>query len=1481
MGIVWHDSSYANAKEIFGVPNTDTDHASPATLARYGSDDIYSPSPSKALHGDQAARTYRPNKLGGEAVTSTALLNARQQEPITDACTAPSTIYVGQASCLPFVADTTGWVCVTSTSTSVGCNIGGDTISTTSVSTTSVAARCAQTGCGACLPLIDTPPVPVTVDCKNCSTTGGLVFAAPITTLPPDVNSGQATATGSTTQSAMSGPSSTAPAALGGRDVGVEVAPAAESKLGDLVGAIRDFSRSFGRYVDNLNMVKLRAPPVTDYEGLSSSAVTSIPTLNPEKRSLLQPQDYPGGHDGFMVAEVEQAANVDMLVYHRPPGTGGRSSAKVKGFRTDGFNLAIDKLNACTSVIVVARKGCYISHIWEVPTMMDEQLFQEDVLFGLFEGDDSGYLPGISDHSHDASLFNTLKFGQTENVIQPIIVTPWIDPGVWGDESRPWRFMHEIQRTKDQLQEMFRVEPIVQTYKLLEGDDDATVKHKLETTARGKVVIQYDPRQYLPTEEVTDSQGQQHSCVKQYAALRVYADVNQEPIYEDTWLAMPEQAAEWDPEDSGQRNPQPLKLHKLRIRDESQQIVIYGCVKLDPGDSSGCRACTSEGACTLDPNEDQGQDGAPPTSALTCPACTSPLCGLDPDDDQGENGSPPTSGLSCTACTSGTCGLDPNDPQGEEGTPPSIGNGTSSGWNTTTSSITRAPCSLVTPTTAVVNGTSYTGGSACRCGNSRGPVRTTTGSDSKMTYFCSNGPTTIPVSTANSTSSRPTTTSQSCSVITQAGGVINNVWVPSSEACVCGSMTKDLVTQLGWNGSETVLCGNGTNAVAIGTTTQSATAGLSGCSISRQPAKTITSLGVVTLPAQENCNCAGGQQAPATTWKDDNSWYIGCVYSSTAVTVTTAPGPFITSCDLSSASSNASMSITDEGWMCNCNDGQTTSAIASSVNEGMAYACPTSQYPQPVTTVPAPTLAITGCTLDLVPAITIAQSSQGTTTYYDHYTCGCNNGFDHVGVTTSWIALGLTAMGCNTTGTGFTYQSTITETPSSCSVASVTQASYCACADSRVGALVTTTDPSYCSFDGYTSGETTIPGPTATLPPAPEVTAQTCRMHVRQSLLTTNDEVQDPNVSVVLSLYDGNDLPIYDSGTKNWTFWGHVESYPGTDKYHWPLEHNITLDVGVPKSVLSDASGFGLDRRDNAVYDAGKNMTYGFMRWNSLMTKANVPPDFAYCSMGGWAKPEDGESFELGSHTQDFDCWFQGKITNAGGPVTTTTVAPPEPTITMTANKCQIHVEELTRNIDNQNGDAPVKVNFTVYDQTGAFIWSAEHETHFKHAPWGYGTSQSARRWLGHDMTIDYGVGEGEESKDDRAKYVGYDKTITYGELKWNATTERLLKNPYCDVGDWDIPAKIPDDSDSWSNRQKFDCWFPCLVSGFGSDEAPATVTTEVPAITAAVIGGTTTVSYTTQGCLLRWCGQQPGSKTGLLGEEIPGSPMTPTRQSS
>lgn len=756
----------------------------------------------------------RDNDTGSRlsrAHASTTHIIPRQQDVIDTVKCKPATALVRQISCRPISFDKVEHFCGITTSTTVGCNVK-DTAVTTTLPGNTLEGGCAQDGCGRCVASgnADAMPTASPIECQDCTTRSGRVYASQATAFP----------------------SGNPPSK---RDIRNDLTARADSKV---------LSRADEFYeVENGTLIK-------------RTLITSAHS------------PFDGDHDKFMVGQINAALRDGNLVPHRPGGTDGRSSAKYIAFHDVSTSLAVDRLNGCTSVVVISRKGAWMSHFWEKPTFMDKGFFQEDVLLGMWDGDESGWFPGLNQHSQGRSIFNTHTFGETDNKMSVFIITPYEHPEYWGFPDLPYRYLGDIVLIRNSLQRTFNVQPKIVTYPFI-YKDKPELDSFFQTTAAGKIVLQYDPKQYSIPDKVVDDRDQWHSsCHQQWPMVRLYVGTDKDPIFEDSWKAIPDdQAALPD-----------RHYQQIIARDQNGKLSPYACVT----DEDHCPVCVVGNAsmpsiltnavihsmCAMDPAEDQGTDGYPsPVNGGLCPVCTSDpglssnsICGPDPNDDQGQDGEFDGRGIDAAP----TCSF------------ASIGSQSSA-------------------RTTMNNNSMVHNDATCACDDGMiTSVSTVTGLDAAHTYLCPRP--------GNATAVPITTVSENCSITTMSPAPMAFTTRSGGMSCACGGSLAPLVSQSGTNGAVTLGCSRGSKTIPVATTT--ATPGIAGCRLTTEVAMIYD----IPLTHPPSCACPTGTTAYITsTVGQDKRATTLCWSSTSSVAVATAP-PTITSCKLTISS------IKMDGW---------------------------------------------------------------------------------------------------------------------------------------------------------------------------------------------------------------------------------------------------------------------------------------------------------------------------------------------------------------------------------------------------------------------------------------------------------------------------------------------------------------------------------------------------------------------------------------
>lgn len=191
------------------------------------------------------------------------------------------------------------------------------------------------------------------------------------------------------------------------------------------------------------------------------------------------------------------------------------SNAITAPFGGEPYNGAVFGLYGCTSVIVVSRKGVWLSHFYEAPTFEkgEEAMFDRDVLDAMSFGDGSTEMPPLGPLTNSGGVF--IRDAQPE----AIILTP--------DEGY---FTIHVNRIIDELEWLMPQVPItVHRYSRPEPSEAEDWLSPL-----GKAVVQYDP-DCLGVHDGGGSCGDPPGKpVLQLACAKVWMGGTDKPLL-DTW----------------------------------------------------------------------------------------------------------------------------------------------------------------------------------------------------------------------------------------------------------------------------------------------------------------------------------------------------------------------------------------------------------------------------------------------------------------------------------------------------------------------------------------------------------------------------------------------------------------------------------------------------------------------------------------------------------------------------------------------------------------------------------------------------------------------------------------------------------------------------------------------------------------------------------------------------------------------------------
>lgn len=251
----------------------------------------------------------------------------------------------------------------------------------------------------------------------------------------------------------------------------------------------------------------------------ASSAVKR--DLDLTKRTLTSPEDAPynGDTGAFLVDQYVWAEWV-------PLGTDGGTNptSLYHELKKVKYDMAVQGLYGCTSVVVVSEKAVYMSHFWEVPGFSQgnwgigtQERFEQEVLTPLENGG-SG-ISGLRQYAGSNGAFSR-QYRPAAYVIRP---------GSSGRTDYDKSYDKKVDQIVEKVKDILGVStpPIPITYSRAAGGGDDSY-----FTPLGKVLFQYDPVQ---SRQATDS------CPIQQAMVRVWVEDKPRYVYQKYWIAYDDQ----------------------------------------------------------------------------------------------------------------------------------------------------------------------------------------------------------------------------------------------------------------------------------------------------------------------------------------------------------------------------------------------------------------------------------------------------------------------------------------------------------------------------------------------------------------------------------------------------------------------------------------------------------------------------------------------------------------------------------------------------------------------------------------------------------------------------------------------------------------------------------------------------------------------------------------------------------------------------
>lgn len=231
----------------------------------------------------------------------------------------------------------------------------------------------------------------------------------------------------------------------------------------------------------------------------------------------------------------------------------GLPSAKVKLFADvqGQYNLMLEGLVGCTSIVVVSRLGVYISHLWEVhgfsagPFPDGKLAFETEVLRDTAEGGKGrSNMPALLEqvgkegtpfHIPDAEKWAGLRDG---NMVRSFIFTPGFTvdtPTSDGRTRRPGDIRYDvlIGRLQEALGKWIPdSQPKVVSYPRNYIENDAAMKREWVRqwyVPDGKILFQYDAKERVD-EEAKEVNGKQQKCKVQKSRFRLFNGGDSNPV---------------------------------------------------------------------------------------------------------------------------------------------------------------------------------------------------------------------------------------------------------------------------------------------------------------------------------------------------------------------------------------------------------------------------------------------------------------------------------------------------------------------------------------------------------------------------------------------------------------------------------------------------------------------------------------------------------------------------------------------------------------------------------------------------------------------------------------------------------------------------------------------------------------------------------------------------------------------------------------
>ncbi|KAI7554095.1 hypothetical protein KC331_g778 [Hortaea werneckii] len=349
------------------------------------------------------------------------------------------------------------------------------------------------------------------------------------------------------------------------------------------------------------------ADEITSLDDLTNNTSTK------RKRTLATPADFNGDYLDFFTAQLQDPSLVN--VPHRLAGTGGSSSALIQLYLDYPFSMTVQGLYGCTSIILISRRGVYMSHLFENPGFTDN--FQTDIAQAIPNGDSTpisiGSLfdgqPWCPDLRSQSAAGGTFDPNQ-EGGVKTILVTP--GPYISDATTNLYRYPNEVNVIRTWLSNTFGSEPSDHVY----TSTDNFMSNE-QGVSFGKVLFQYDPNQAIAFKDKILNDGKTYRCPVQYAGVKLWSGFQQDflgndmdPFYEMNW---PTQV--YDPANSVPGYQQDGQQKRDEVPD--------ACTLVEDDASSTSSASSATDTSSSAAETSSGATSSPTSTSATSTATTS------------------------------------------------------------------------------------------------------------------------------------------------------------------------------------------------------------------------------------------------------------------------------------------------------------------------------------------------------------------------------------------------------------------------------------------------------------------------------------------------------------------------------------------------------------------------------------------------------------------------------------------------------------------------------------------------------------------------------------------------------------------------------------------------------------------------------------------------------------------------------------------